>query len=68
MIEHAQWLIGMAPDDPRALRIAIQSGVWGDVPELAEEAYRLLLDADPRQARAARRFIDSAPPAPPRRN
>ena len=68
MIEHAQWLIGMAPDDPRALRIAIQSGVWGDVPELAEEAYLLLLDADPRQARAARRFIDSAPPAPPRRN
>ena len=68
MIEHAQWLIGMAPDDPRALRIAIQSGVWGDDPELAEEAYRLLLDADPRQARAARRFIDSAPPAPPRRN
>lgn len=68
MIEHAQWLIGMTPDDPRALRIAIQSGVWGDAPELAEEAYRLLLDADPRQARAARRFIDDAPPAPPRRN
>ncbi|MYI67830.1 MAG: trypsin-like serine protease [Boseongicola sp. SB0673_bin_14] len=68
MIEHAQWLIGMTPDDPRALRIAIQSGVWGDVPELAEEAYRLLLDADPRQARAARRFIDSAPPAPLPRN
>ena len=68
MIEHAQWLIGMTPDDPQALRIAIQSGVWGGVPELAEEAYRLLLDADPSQARAARRFIDSAPPAPTRRN
>ena len=68
MIEHAQWLVEMTPDDPRALRIAIQSGVWGDDPELAEEAYRLLLDADPRQALAARRFIDSAPPAPRRRN
>ncbi len=68
MIEHARWLIGMTPDDPRALRIAIQAGVWGDVPELAEEAYRLLLDVDPRQARAARRFIDSAPPEPTRRN
>ena len=68
MIEHAEWLIGMAPDDPRALRIAIQSGVWGDVPALAEKAYQLLLDADPRQARAARRFIDRPPPAPQRRN
>ncbi|MYH57819.1 MAG: trypsin-like serine protease [Boseongicola sp. SB0675_bin_26] len=68
MTEHAEWLIGMAPDDPRALRIAIQSGVWGDVPALAEEAYQLLLNADPRQARAARRFIDRPPQAPQRRN
>ena len=68
MTEHARWLIGMVPDDPQALRFAIQSGVWGDVPDLAEEAYRLLLEADPRQAQAARRFIDNAPPAPPRRN
>ncbi len=68
MIEHARWLIGMAPDDPRALRVAIQSGVLGDDPELAEEAYRLLLAADLRQAEAARRFIDSAPLALPRRD
>ena len=57
----------LAPDEPGALRFAIQSGVWGGVPELAERAYQLLLEADPRQAQAARRFIDSAPPAPLRR-
>ena len=58
----------IAPDDPGALRFAIQSGVWGGDEVLAEEAYELLLTADPRQAQAARRFIDNAPPAPPRRN
>ncbi len=68
MIEHARWLIGMVPDDPQALRFAIQSGVWGEAPGLAEDAYQLLLEADPRQAQAARRFIDTAPPAPARRN
>jgi len=68
MTEHARWLMGMAPDDPQALRFAIQSGVWGGAPELAEDAYLLLLEADPRQAQAARRFIESAPPAPVRRN
>ncbi len=66
MLPHAQWLIGMAPDDPQALRFGIQSGVWGGAPELAEEAYSLLLQADPLQAQAARRFIDAAPPAPVR--
>ncbi len=68
MIEHARWLIGMVPEDPQALRFAIQSGVWGEAPALAEDAYQLLLEADPRQAQAARRFIDNAPPAPARRN
>ena len=67
MTGHARRLMGMAPEDPRALRFAIQSGVWGNAPGLAEEAYRALLKADPRQAEAARRFIDAAPPAPPRR-
>jgi hypothetical protein len=67
MIPHAAWLMGIASDDPRALRFAVQSGVWGGAPDMAEAAYGLLLEADPRQAEAARRFIDDAPPAPPRR-
>ena len=64
MTGHARRAMTMAPRDPQALRFAIQSGVWGGAPELAEAAYRALLKADPRQARAARRFIDNAPPAP----
>ena len=67
MTGHARRAMELAPRDPQGLRFAIQSGVWGNAPELAEEAYRALLEADPRQARAARRFIDNAPPAPARR-
>ncbi|MEM6678565.1 MAG: trypsin-like peptidase domain-containing protein [Pseudomonadota bacterium] len=67
MMPHARWMMTAAPDDPSALRFSIQSGVWGGDEALAEEGYRLLLEADPRQAQAARRFIDNAPPAPPRR-
>ena len=67
MTGYARRAMRMAPEDPQVLRFGIQSGVWGNAPELAEEAYRALLKADPRQARAARRFIDNAPPAPARR-
>ncbi|MDE0056783.1 MAG: trypsin-like peptidase domain-containing protein [Defluviicoccus sp.] len=67
MTGHARRAMTMAPEDPQALRFAIQSGVWGNAPALAEAAYRALLEVDPRQARAARRFIDNAPPAPRRR-
>ncbi|MEM8956515.1 MAG: trypsin-like peptidase domain-containing protein [Pseudomonadota bacterium] len=67
MIPHARRLTEMVPDDPQVLRFAIQSGVWGGDPALAEAGYNALLEADPRQAEAARRFIDNAPPAPPRR-
>ncbi|MEP3630367.1 MAG: hypothetical protein ABJN04_10220 [Hyphomicrobiales bacterium] len=67
MLPHARWLMDVIADDPQALRFAIQSGVWGDDKALAERAYAKLLKADPRQAQAARRFIDNAPPAPPRR-
>ncbi|MGV2975911.1 trypsin-like peptidase domain-containing protein [Roseibium alexandrii] len=67
MTGHARKLMELAPNDPQALRFSIQSGVWGGDPELAEDGYAALLKADPRQAQAARRFIDAAPPAPPRR-
>ena len=67
MTGHARRLMLVAPEDPQALRFAIQSGVWGNAPELAEEAYQALVKADPQQAQAARRFIDTAPPAPVRR-
>lgn len=64
MLPHARWLFEVAPEDPQALRFAIQTGVWGGDPGLAEDAYAKLLEADPRQAQAARRFIDQPPPAP----
>jgi len=67
MTGHARRLMELAPNDPQALRFSIQSGVWGGDAELAEDGYAALLNADPRQAQAARRFIDAAPPAPPRR-
>lgn len=67
MTDHARWLMELAPKDPQALRFAIQSGIWGGEPALAEQAYELLRIADPRQAEAARRFLDDPPPAPPRR-
>jgi S1-C subfamily serine protease len=67
MLPHARWLLSVAPDDPQAQRFAIQAGVWGGDPALAERAYARLAESDPRQAEAARRFIDSPPPKPPRR-
>ena len=67
MLPHARWVMDILDNDPQALRFAIQSGVWGEDKALAERAYTQLLETDPRQAQAARRFIDNAPPAPPRR-
>ena len=67
MLPHARWLMKVVPADPQALRFGIQSGVWGGDKQLAEDAYKLLLAADPRQAQAARRFIDRPPPVPRQR-
>lgn len=64
MLPHARWLFATLPNDAQAQRFAIQSGVWGGDPELAEAAYEKMLESDPRQAEAARRFIDDPPPAP----
>lgn len=67
MLPHARALLALAPEDSQALRFAIQSGVWGGDPALAEAAYATLATVDPRQAQAARRFLDAPPPAPPPR-
>ncbi|WP_417680082.1 trypsin-like peptidase domain-containing protein [Roseibium sp.] len=67
MLPHAEFILTALPDDQQALRLAIQAGVRGGKPELAERAYTLMEKADPRQAAAARQFIDNPPPAPERR-
>ena len=67
MLPHARWVMSADPTDPRLLRFGIQAGVWGGDVALAEEAYAKLQKADPRQAQAARRFIDRPPPKPRRR-
>ncbi len=67
MLPHASFVLDRLKDDPQALRFAIQSGVWGGDMALAEKAYSMMQSADPRQAQAARRFIDNPPPTPSRR-
>lgn len=67
MLEQARWVMVADPKDPRLLRFGIQAGVWGGDAALANEAYEKLKVADPRQAQAAKRFIDRPPPKPPRR-
>lgn len=67
MLPHVRWLIELLPNDAQVLRLAVQAGVWGGDPPLAETAHALMVDADLAEARAARQFIDRAPPAPPRR-
>ncbi|WP_417667124.1 trypsin-like peptidase domain-containing protein [Roseibium sp.] len=67
MLPHARFLLAATPEDPKSLRFAIQAGVWSGDLELAEEAYALMEKSDPRQAQAARRFIDTPPPRPARR-
>ncbi|MEM8976588.1 MAG: trypsin-like peptidase domain-containing protein [Pseudomonadota bacterium] len=67
MLAHARWVMSADPKDPRLLRFGIQAGIWGGDRALADEAYSKLEAADPRQAQAARRFIDRPPPKPRRR-
>ena len=63
MLPHAEFVLKALPDDPQALRLVLQAGVRGGRPELAERAYVRMEKADPRQAAAARQFIDNPPPA-----
>lgn len=67
MVPHAQFLLNSLPGDLRALRLAIQAGVWGGSTDLAERAVKLMAFVDPRQAAAIRHFIDNPPPAPPQK-
>lgn len=64
MLPHAEFILKALPDDPQALRLAIQAGVRGGRPDLAERAYALMEKVDPRQAATARHFIDAPPPPP----
>ncbi len=64
---HLSWLLDHAGDDVQVLRLAIQAGVWtGDV-DLAQRAFALLKDADPKMAGAAEQFLTNPPPRPPPR-
>ena len=67
MLPHAQFVVNSLPGDLRALRLAIQAGVWGGRTDLAERAVKLMAFVDPRQAAAIRHFIDKPPPAPPQK-
>ncbi|MBD8874969.1 trypsin-like peptidase domain-containing protein [Roseibium polysiphoniae] len=64
MLTHARFVLENAPQDPRALRIAIQSGVWGGDQALARQALAQMKEVDATQAEAASRFIESPPPKP----
>lgn len=64
MLPHARFVLKNAPQDPRALRIAIQSGVWGGHQALARQALAQMKEVDATQAEAASRFIESPPPIP----
>jgi S1-C subfamily serine protease len=63
MLPHAEFILKALPEDPQALRLVLQAGVRGGRPDLAESAYVRMEKADPRQAAAARHFIDNPPPA-----
>ncbi|WP_289033381.1 trypsin-like peptidase domain-containing protein [uncultured Roseibium sp.] len=64
MLPHARFVLENAQQDPRALRIAIQSGVWGGDQALARQALAQMKEVDTTQAEAASRFIESPPPIP----
>ncbi|WP_153769690.1 trypsin-like peptidase domain-containing protein [Labrenzia sp. CE80] len=63
-LPHARFVLENAPADARALRVAIQSGVWGGDQTLAREALAQMKEVDASQAEAALRFIESPPPRP----
>ena len=63
-LPHLHFLMQHAPEDPQVLRFAIQAGVWGNDPALAQAALEKLKDVDPRASLAAERFMREPPPRP----
>lgn len=63
-LPHLHFLMQHAPEDPQVLRFAIQAGVWGDDPEIAQSALEKLKEVDPRAALAAEHFMKEPPPRP----
>ena len=63
-LPHLRWLLDEADDDLQVLRMAIQSGVWGDDRPLAERAFERLKVLNPQGAEAAERFLNNPPPRP----
>ena len=63
-LPHLEWLMEHESEDLQVLRLAIQSGVWGDDRALAERAFERLKVLNPQVAPAAKRFIDNPPPRP----
>jgi len=63
-VPHVAWLLDHLPEDEQVLRFAIQAGKWGGDLALAGRALELLELYHPRTAPAAKRFLESGPPAP----
>lgn len=63
-LPHLHFLMQHAPEDPQVLRFAIQAGVWGNDPTIAQSALEKLKEVDPRAALAAEHFMKEPPPRP----
>lgn len=63
-LPHLHFLMQHAPEDPQVLRFAIQAGIWGKDPALAQSALEKLKEVDPRAALAAEHFMKEPPPRP----
>jgi hypothetical protein len=63
-LPHLKWLLEVTPADPQVLRFAVQAGKWAGDEALAARALALTETHHPQAAAAARRFLESGPPAP----
>ena len=66
-IEHLNYLIIAAPEEPAVARYAIQAGKWGGDVELARKGLELVRKFNPAQVEAAERFLKADVPPPVRR-